>query len=75
MNNDLSTFYRRLIYLQEWINLSIDNRINRQIFENILLSCGIHHDRFPRETCIYDDFEGYCSCRERERRRVLGINT
>jgi len=72
MNTNLSTFYRRLQYLQEWINLSVDNRVQRQLFEDMLWSCGIAPDRFPPEgECIYQDFEGYCTCREAATRHYL----
>lgn len=71
MNSDLAAFYRRLRFLQEWINLSIDNRIQRQVFEDLLLGCGINPDRFPQVTCIYDDFEGYCASREDSLKRFF----
>lgn len=62
----LLPFYRRLQYLQEWINISIDNHAQRIFFEDVLRTCGISLHKFSRENCIYDDFEGYCACREED---------
>lgn len=76
MNSDLSTHYRRLHYLQQWINLSIDNRIRQLDWENFLDKAGIGHDRILTERlCIYEDFEGFCECSEQLRREWLGIKS
>ena len=70
MSADLDLCYRKLDYLREWIEISIRNHLDRLLFEEVWKRCGIMIEKAPRpENCIYDDFEGYCACREEEREK------
>ena len=45
-------------------------RLDRLLFEEVWKQCGIMIEKAPRpENCIYDDFEGYCACREEDREK------
>jgi len=64
---DLSTYHRRLQYLQEWINLSADSRAQEIFFRDFMKNCGIDYRKFPSDRLIYEDFAGYVSQREYQR--------
>jgi len=69
VNIDISIepFTRRFFYLQQWINLSVDNQVQELVLTEILQRCGIARPRFPpSDLCIYQDFEGFSAAMEKD---------
>lgn len=67
MDISIEPFARRLFYLQQWINLSVDNRVQELMFAEMLQRCRIARTRFPpSDWCIYQDFEGFSAALEKD---------